>query len=228
TMLENVSESHSSTAATIFGIVMLVFGATGVFVQLKDALNTIWRVRQKPKGIKGFFETRLVSFTVILGVGFLLLVSLILSTALTALAGYIDNLLPHFSLIIKLMNLVFTLFVITIVFSFIFKYLPDVDITWKDVWVGAAVTAVLFTVGKYLIGLYLGNSNITSTFGAARSLVIILMWTFYSSLLLIFGAEFTKIYANHYGTKIRPADDAIKYEIEEVELDERDERKDKE
>lgn len=217
-MIANASQSGSTLAATIFGIAMLIFGATGVFVQLKESLNTVWHVEPKPMGtIKGFLMTRLVSFSMILAVAFLLLVSLVLSAILSAVGSFLSGLMPGLGILIQIFNFVFSFGVIAFVFALMFKYVPDAQVAWKDVWIGAAVTSLLFTIGKFAIGLYLGNSQIGSTFGAASSLVIVMLWTYYSALILLFGAEFTKVYADLYGSKIKPDENALKVDVKKVE-----------
>ncbi len=200
--------------ATIVGVIALVFGALGVFSNLQSSLNTIWNVEAKKA--RNFWETiklqvvnRLLSFTMILGIGFLLLVSLIISTGLTALEGVITHILPFPSLAVELINLVISVGVVTILFAMMFKVLPDAKIAWGDVWVGAFITAVLFAIGKTIIGLYLGNSSVASSYGAAGSLIILLLWVYYSAQILFFGAELTQVYANSYGSRIVPEENAV-------------------
>jgi membrane protein len=189
------ARNGGSTAASIIGIALLLFGASGVFVQLQGSLNTIWQVpTQQTGGVWGFIRTRLLSFAVVLGVGFLLLVSLVVSTALSALSHYLA---PGQTAVYQLLNQVISFGFITLLFALIFKYLPDLDVNWNDVWVGAAATALLFIVGKYLIGLYLAKGSVASAYGAAGSLVIILLWVYYSSQILLFGAQFTQVFATY-------------------------------
>lgn len=191
--LQSTRGAGASTTASIIGIAILLFGASGVFVQLQDSLNTIWEVStEKAGGIWGFIRTRLLSFAMVLGIGFLLLVSLIVSTALSAMSGYLA---PGQTVVYQILNQVISFGFITILFALIFKYLPDCRVDWRDVWVGAAVTALLFIVGKYLIGLYLAKGGVASAYGAAGSLVVILLWVFYASQILLFGAQFTQIFA---------------------------------
>lgn len=210
-MINNVNENDSGLLATILSTVLLVVGATGVFVELQDGLNTIWGVKQKPGlGIWGILRARLLSFGMVLGIGFLLLVSLVVSATLAKLHDFVSGAdLPGGPILWQTIHFVVSLAVITLMFAMIFKFLPDVQIAWRDVWVGALVTAGLFTVGKYLIGFYLGQAGTESAFGAAGSLVVILLWVFYSSQILLFGAEFTKVYANHYGERLQPAGHAV-------------------
>jgi membrane protein len=196
--LANASHPAGGVIATSIGIIVLVFGASGVFIELQSSLNRIWGVPSKASGgVWGFIRTRLFSFLMILSIGFLLLASLALSAALSATSRYFAE--DSSSLWWQFINQVVSFGVITFLFALIFKLLPDTEIAWKDVWVGAALTAVLFTIGKYLIGLYLGNSSVGSAYGAAGSLAVFLIWVYYSSQILFFGAEFTKVYANQYG-----------------------------
>ncbi len=197
-----VNASRHTVRASVIGVTSLIFGATGVFVSLQDGLNTVWQVKPKPMNwIIGFFRQRLHTFTLVLGVGFLLLVSLLISAAISAAAHYFGGSAPT---VWRNINFVVSLAIITFVFAMIFKLLPDVEMRWGDVWLGAAVTSVLFTLGKYAIGYYVGSSSFTSVYGTAGSLVLILAWVYYSSLILFLGAEFTRAYANHYGSRIRP------------------------
>jgi membrane protein len=201
-MIANTSQSHSTTWATVLGVVILILGATGVFVQLRGSLDTIFHVKEKPIGtIKAYFKDRLISFGMILAIGFLLLVSLILSAAISAFSLYLANMMPGLDSILGIIDIVVSFVVITALFAMIFKYLPDIKIRWGAIWMGAAVTSLLFTIGKFLIGLYLGKSGVSSAFGAASSLVVILLWAFYSSLIMLYGAEFTKRYSEHFGNQ---------------------------
>jgi len=209
TMLEASQNLGSNLLATIIGIVALIFGATGVFGQLQDALNTMWEVAPKPnQGILGFLKSRFFSFTMVIVVGFLLLVSLAISTALAALNEWSLGLFPSFEIVGQIINLIVSFMVITLLFALLFKYVPDAEIRWRDVWLGAAITALLFSVGKQGIGLYLGNSDTGSRFGGAGALIIILLWVYYSAMILFLGAEFTQVYANTFGSKVVPAEDA--------------------
>jgi len=195
----------TSLIATIVGVVALLIGAGGVFGQLQDALNTIWEVKAKPgAGIWGLIRNRFLSFTMVLGTGFLLLVSMALTTFLTAAAGTIGSMLPISEMLIHILNFIVTFGVVTLLFAMIFKYLPDVKIPFSKVWVGAIGTAILFTIGKYLLALYLGRESTKSSFGGAASVIIILMWVYYASVILFFGAEFTQVYAKQTGTKVVP------------------------
>jgi membrane protein len=196
--------------ATVIAFVTILFGATGVFTQLQTTLNHIWGVKPKPgQGIKGMLRARAAAFGMLLGIGFLLLVSLVVSAALAAVGGYMTGLLPGAETVLQALNFVVSFAVITLLFAMIFRFLPDVKIAWRDVWFGAAVTALLFTIGKFLIGLYLGNSSVASVYGAAGSLVIVLLWAYYSSQILFFGAELTQVWARHRGARIEPDKHAI-------------------
>jgi len=207
-MIDSSRKPTTGIIATLISFGILLFGATNVFAQLQDALNTIWEVVPKP-GVKGLVKTRFISFTMILGVGFLLLVSLILSAILAVLGNYLGSLVPGIQFFWSTLNFLISFGVITLLFALIYKFLPDVKITWGDVGIGAAITALLFTIGKSLIGLYLGNSSVGSTYGAAGSFVVVLLWVNYSAQILLFGAEFTQVYANRYGSRIVPAPHAV-------------------
>jgi membrane protein len=208
-MIARASEPREGIIATVIGVVVLLFGASGAFSQLQDSLNDIWEVRRKPEsGFLGVIGKRFASFGMVLVIAFLLLVSLVLSAALSALGAWAGGLLPDSPWLLRAGHLVITLGVVTALFALIFKILPDVRIRWGDVWMGAFVTALLFTAGRYLIGLYLGRSAVGSTFGAAGSLVIILLWVYYSSLILFFGSEFTQVYATRRGSRAVPDEDA--------------------
>jgi membrane protein len=201
----NQPGSDAGIIASIISIVVLLFGATGVFTELQDSLNTVWEVAPKPDlGFWQFIRNRVLSFGMVLGIAFLLLVSLVVSAVLSGLNTYMSGLLPGVDSLWQLVNLVISLGAITLLFAMIFKFLPDVKIGWSDVWIGAFITALLFTLGKFLIGLYLGNSSFTSSYGAAGSLVIVLTWVYYSAQILFFGAEFTQVYARRYGSQIVP------------------------
>jgi len=209
-IIRNTKDSGNGVVATIIGVVVLLFGASGVFAELQDALNNIWRVKPKPGlGIKAFVRDRLLSFTVVLGTGFLLLVSLVLSAALSALGGWMERTLPGGAWFWHFLNSVLSLLVVALLFAMIFKILPDAKIDWRDVWVGAMVTAALFTLGKALIGVYLGHSGLTDTYGAAGSVVVLLTWVYYSALILLFGAEFTHVYALATRRYVHPTETAV-------------------
>ena len=219
-MIESASQPETGLAATFIGAVTLLFGALGVFGELQNSLNTIWEVKPKPAknwidGVKRFILRRLLSFTMVLGIGFLLLASLVVSAAVSALGEYIGNRWPMADFWLGLINFIVSFVVITFLFAMIFKFLPEIQIAWRDVWLGAAVTSALFSLGKFLIGLYLGRSEVGNTFGAAGSLAILLIWIYYSAQILFFGAEFTQVYANRFGSKIVPDPDMV--ELTELE-----------
>src|SRR5215467_8065087 len=194
------------------GVVTLIMGATAVFGELQSALNRIWDVQAKPdRGvIMPFVLDRLRSFSIAVCVGFLLLVSLVISAVISGLQHYLNNWLPGIPWVWQTANALSSFVVIAVLFAMIYKFLPDVVISWKDVWIGAAVTALLFTGGKYAIGVYLGRTATTSAFGAAGSLVVLLFWVYYSALISFLGAEFTQVYARRYGSGIQPKEHAVR------------------
>jgi len=209
-MIAAARKPSSGILATVLGIATLVFGATGVFGELQESLNTIWGVKPKPgRGFIRMLKNRFISFTMVLGVGFLLLVSLVVSAAIAALGSWMSALLPLPEVVLQLVNLAVSVGVVTLLFAMIFRVLPDVEIAWRDVWVGAAFTAVLFAAGKLAIGLYLGKTSTASSYGAAGALVLILVWVYYSAQILFFGAELTRAYAYQHGSRIAPDEDAM-------------------
>ena len=196
--------------ATVISVIILLFGASGVFGQLQASLNRIWGVKPKPgRGVLGMIQDRLLSFGFTLVVGFLLLVSLLLTAGIALVADLAGGLMPASETLTQLLNFVLSLAIITLLFAMIFKFLPDAKIAWRDVWIGAFLTALLFTVGKFALGLYLGKSSVASSYGAAGSLIVLLLWVYYSSQILFFGAEFTQVYANRFGSRVAPADNAV-------------------
>jgi membrane protein len=204
-LITNAYKSDSSILATIFSVVMILLGASGVFVQLSDSLNTIWRVQHKASGVvQAFLRGRILSFAMIVGIGFLLLVSLVVSAALAGMSNYVSTLFPVFPGMVSVLDFAVSFVGVTVMFACMFKFVPAVTIKWKEVWVGGAVTSLLFSIGKLLIGLYLGNGAIGSTFGTAKSLVVIMLWAYYSSQIVLFGAEFTRLYSERFGTRILP------------------------
>lgn len=207
-MIANASKPSSGIIATVVGVVTLLLGATGLFGELQDSLNTIWEIAPKPRGIFETIRTRILSFAMVVVIAFLLLVSLVISAGLAALGHFLGGALPLPEFILQAINFVISFAIITVLFALIYKLLPDAEIAWHDVWIGAAFTSLLFTIGKLAIGLYLGHSSTASTYGAAGALVVLLLWVYYSAQILFFGAEFTQIYANRYGSKVRPAPDA--------------------
>ena len=195
---------------TALALIPLVFGLWGVFGELQDGLNTIWGVTPKPgRRIRDILKERFWSFAMVVGIGFVLLVSLVLSAWLAAVGTYVGSLLPAPATGLEALNFVISFVVITGSFALIFKLLPDVKIAWRDVWLGAAVTSLFFTVGKFLIGLYLGKSAVASAYGAAGSLVIIVVWVYYSAQILLFGAEFTKVWTKRRGFGFVPEQTAV-------------------
>jgi len=215
---QKASQPGKSLIATIIGIALALFGASGVFGQLQDALNTIWSVKAKPGGgIWGFLRARFLSFAMVGGICFLLLVSLTLESVLKGFSHYVQSVLPGGIIMALTVYLIFDFAVIVLLFAMIFKFLPDVEIQWRDVWIGAAMTAVLFGVGKWALGLYLGSGAAGSAYGAASSLITLLLWVYYSSQILLFGAEFTQVYANRAGRALKPAKYAIRIETKEIE-----------
>ena len=207
--IDNANKGGANILATIIGIVTLLLGASGVFGQLKDALNTIWEVKPKPgQGILATIKDRFLSFTMVLGTGFLLLVSLVVSASVSALGAFLNKALPGGEIFGQILNYALMLGVITLVFALLFKYLPDVKIAWKDVWLGAFITALLFTLGQFALGLYIRLGNVGSSFGATGSLVVVLVWIYYSAQIMLLGAEFTQVYTNRYGSMVKPAENA--------------------
>ena len=208
---QQAAEPGKSTLATTLGIALALFGATGVFGQLQDALNTIWGVKPKPGlGIWGFLRARFLSFAMLSGVCFLLLVSLVVETLLKAFSHYVQAMLPGGLAVALSVYLIFDFAVVLTLFAMIFKVLPDAKIRWRDVWIGAALTAFLFLLGKWALGLYLASGTAASAYGAASSLITLLLWIYYSSQILLFGAEFTQVYANEFGSPVEPDDYAVR------------------
>jgi membrane protein len=206
-IMRRASYDNGGLIATVVGIGLLLFGAGGVVGQLQSSLNTIWGVKtSKQNGIWAIVRARFVSYAMLLAIGFLLLVSLVVSTAVSAFSNYLGALLPGIEVIWPVIDIVISFSFVTVLFALIYKFLPDVRIDWKDVWVGAALTAFFFSVGKLLISLYLGKSAVAAPYGAAGSLVTILLWVYYSSLVFFFGAEVTRVYATQYGSGLRPTE----------------------
>jgi membrane protein len=202
-MIQSVDKPASSAIASIMGVLLLLIGASGVLCEMQDALNTIWHVNDSSEdGIWEIVKARFLSIGMVLGIGFLLLVSLLLSAVLTALAKYLQSMLPIPAAFLHACDFLFSLLFITVLFATIFKFVPNVKIAWKDVWAGAVLTSLLFTLGKFLIGFYIGKSVSASTYGAAASLVIVVAWIYYSALLLYFGAEFTRVCTNRFGSRL--------------------------
>ena len=198
-ILEGAYRDKSSTLAVVMGSITLVVAASGAFLELQHALNTIFRVKQDPKksGIVVFLKNRLRSFGLVVSIGFLLMVSLLVSAALAALAAYVRTSKWGGPALWEVINILVSLGVVTLLFAMIYRFLPDVRLKWRDVWTGALITAVLFSIGKFLIGLYLGRSSIASSYGAAGSIVVLLVWVYYSAQIILLGAEFTRVYAEY-------------------------------
>jgi membrane protein len=208
--IRGVNNTGGSVTPTILSILTLILGATGMFGQLQDAMNTIWEVAPKPRRLwADILRTRLLSFSLVLTICFLLLVSLAFTAFLANVSKYFREMLPLTSAIWPFVDFAVSFAATTMLFAAIFKILPDVEIAWRDVWLGAAATAALFAIGKIAIGLYLGRSSFTSAYGAAGSLLVLLAWVYYSSQILFFGAEFTKVYTKRYQHRLRPARGAV-------------------
>ncbi|NOT76031.1 MAG: YihY/virulence factor BrkB family protein [Cyclobacteriaceae bacterium] len=222
-IIKNVKTSQNSQGGAIIGFIVLMIGASGVFTEIQDSINFIWSVKAKPK--KGWLKliiNRLLSFSLIASFGFLLLVSLMVNAVMDLLSDRLIKLFPNATVyLFYILNIALIFIIISCLFAIIFKVLPDARIKWKDAFIGSFFTAFLFIGGKYLIGLYLGNSSIGETYGAAASIVLVLLWVYYSSIILYFGAEFTKMYALHYGGKITPNETAVfivKQEVKEIDV----------
>ena len=215
---KTAAKPSAGILATCLGIALALFGASGVFGQLQEALNTIWGVKAKPgAAIWGFLRVRFLSFAMVGGICFLLLVSLTVEALLKGFSHYVQQSLPGGIVIALGVYLVFDLGIMIFLFTMLFKYLPDVEVRWRDTLVGAAMTAILFLVGKWALGLYLGSGAAASAYGAASSLVTLLLWIYYSSQILLFGAEFTQVYANRFGAGAKPSSHAVAIERSEEE-----------
>jgi len=210
-VIQNMQHQGSATVFSIIGFVVLIFGASGVFIEIQSSINYIWSIRAKPKkGWLKFLKNRLLSFSLIAGIGFLMIVTLLINTLTDLLTGRLQQYLGGSNvLLIKSLNLMILFVVISFLFAVIYKVLPDAFISWKDALVGSSFTGFLFLVGKFLISLYLGSSNVGSAYGAAASLIVLLTWIYYSSMILYFGAEFTKVYTLNIGKSIKPYDTAV-------------------
>jgi membrane protein len=218
-IITNASLEGKGTVSLVIGIITLLIGATSVFAEIQDSINMIWKLKPKPKkGWLKMLQNRLLSFSVIVGLGFLLLVSLGVSAIVEGLSKKLQSIFPDVTLILfYILNIVITFAVITVLFGAIFKVLPDAKIKWRDVIAGAIATAILFMIGKFAIGFYISKSNVGSTYGTAGSLVVLLLWIYYSAVILYFGAEFTKAYAIRYGSEIHPNHYAVITKAVEVE-----------
>ncbi len=211
-MITSAHRQEGTNLSSIISILTILFGATGVFSQLQYTMNIMWEVKPQPRHrwYLQFLLDRIFSFGLILAVGFLLLVSLILSTSISVLSDWVSaRLSDALAVIFRLLDLVVSFSIVTILFASIFKFLPDAEIRWRDVWAGAVLTSALFVVAKFALGFYFAHSDPASTYGAAGSVVLIMLWVTYSGLILLFGSEFTRVYANRYGRKIKPAEFAM-------------------
>jgi membrane protein len=210
-IIRKISLQNNSTFAVIIGVITLFVGATGVFIEMQDSINQIWRVKAKPKkGWKKMLINRVLSFSMIISLGFLLIASLIVNGLILALSDQLSQYFPSLTiLVINIFNVGLTFIIISALFAVIFKFLPDVEIDWKDVRIGAFFTVTLFIVGKFLIGIYIEKVGPGSAYGAAGSIIVILVWVYYTSAILYFGVEFTQVYSECYGGKIKPASYAV-------------------
>jgi membrane protein len=209
-VVRNAERPDTGLVNTLLGLAVLFIGASGVFAELQAAMNRIWEVTPRPgSGLWGTLRARLFSFAMVLSVAFLLLVSLIVSAALAAVGRFFESSLPGGEVLWQVVNLGISFASVTGLFALLFKYVPDVKIAWRDVWIGAAATALLFDIGKFLIGFYLGKSGVSSAYGAAGSVVLLVIWVYYSALILFLGAEFTQVRARHHGADIRPSAGAV-------------------
>lgn len=217
--VKNAGKPGAGIIASVIGVVTLLLGASGIFGQLQDALNTVWKAEPPKGGLLDTIRARFVPFLMVLGSGLLLVLSLAAQSTLSVLGKYLSDTLPGGALLWGVVNIVISLGIITLMFAMIFKFLPDTDIAWKDVWAGAALTSLLFTLGQIGLAFYLSISNVGSPYGAAGSLVVVLVWIYYSAQLLLFGAEFTKVYAERHGSRapepVRGAKAARKLTLEQ-------------
>lgn len=215
-IVAKASETKDTTVASILGVATLLFGATGVFYQMQQILNKMWEVKPKPKQkILKLIRDRVFSFGLILVVGFLLLVSLVISAGLSAVSDWVSGYISEsLQVAFKVFDFIVSLAVVTLLFASIYKFLPDARIGWRDVWIGATLTSILFVIAKIGLGIYFGKSDPGSTYGAAGSIVLIMLWVSYAGMILLFGAEFTQVYANRYGKKVQPTDTAVSTEGE--------------
>jgi membrane protein len=210
-MVAKASNSEGTVLSTVLSIATLLFGATGVFYQLQQILNKMWEVKPKPgKAFLKLVKDRVFSFGLILVIGFLMLVSLVLSAAVTSVSDWVSsNISDGLIFLFSALDIIVSVGIITLLFAAIYKFLPDAKVQWKDVWIGSVLTAVLFVITKFLLGLYFGHSDPGSTYGAAGSIILIMLWVSYSGMILLFGAEFTKVYADTYGKKVLPTEGAV-------------------
>lgn len=217
-LIKNSRRPSDNILAAVVGVAMLLFGGSGVFLQLQDALNTVWGLRAREgSGLRGMLRNRVLSFSMVLGAGFLLLISLVLSTALHAANSWLSDVAPLHPMVWSLFGSIASFLVVTLLFATILRVLPDADIAWRDVWIGAFATSLLFALGEYVLSWYLGREATTSSYGSAGALVLILLWVYYSSIILLFGAEFTQVLASARGREITPTDRAVRVEVSVIE-----------
>ena len=211
TILQSAEQpGNGELLPTLFGVALLLFGASGVFTQLQDAMNTIFGVKPDPKrGIMGLIKDRFLSFTMVLTIGFILLVSLMLSTVLASFGSFVGGLVTEAEILLWILNFIISFGVFMLLFALIFKTIPDIKIAWRDVLVGAAITALLFKIGEYALGFYFERSDPTSAFGAAGSIILLLLWIYYSAQIIFLGAEFTEVYARRVGSGVQPKENAV-------------------
>ena len=209
-MLRSANRTGGGVLATVIGLATLLVGATGVMVELQGSLNTVWKVMPKPgQRISKLIKSRVLALALVIAIGFLLLVSLALSAALAALGSWTSDLLPEWVVLAQTLQFGVSVLMIAAFFALLFKVLPDAQVAFRDVWIGALVTSLLFHVGKFAIGLYLGQASVASSFGAAGSLAVLLVWVYYSAQIVLLGAEFTRAYANRFGSRVVPDSDAL-------------------
>ena len=226
TMIENSKQNSNSTWALIVGIGTLLFGATGVFSQLQKSLNDAWEVEADPDaGITQLVKSRAIALGIVVALGFLLVVSLAVTAALSAMSTWLQQQFPNFpQFVFYIFQTILSIGIITVVFAMMFKILPDAEVEWRSVWLGALVTAVLFTIGEFLIGFYFGKADPGSTFGAAGSIILIMLWVYYTSLIMLFGAEFTQVYARTHGHRLTPSEHGrynAEYRLKQLEAKEK-------
>jgi membrane protein len=218
-MLNSAQKGGNNFFMTVIGFLILLFTASGVFAQLKDALNVVWEVRPNPeRGMMNLVKKRLLSFSMVLVVGFLLLISLVLSAALAAATEWLGNVLPIPGFVWQCIAFIITISIVTLLFAMIFKILPDAKIKWRDVWLGGFLTAVFFSIGKLLLALYLGREETASTYGAAGAFILLLLWIYYTTNILLFGAEFTQTYTKYKNRNIKPAKGAVSLEVTQKDV----------
>ncbi|MEP7167990.1 MAG: YihY/virulence factor BrkB family protein [Bacteroidota bacterium] len=219
-MIKNIKLSNNNGFAATIGIITLLLGASGVFAEIQDSINFIWGLKAKPKkGVIKFLKNRLMSFSMIGSMGFLLLVGLIVNSVMDVMSKRLESFFPHITVsLFYALNITVVFIIITLLFTVIFRTLPDGKVAYKDAIIGASFTAILFMVGKFAIGAYLGSSSVASTYGVAGSLIVILLWVYYSAIILYFGAEFTKVYALAFGKKIIPNNYAVYIKKEDIEV----------